>query len=158
MEGKEVLPDVGISKVIGFLQVLDDHGGSEEAAKLVKELGSELDAFLPIIDASELLGLTTAKNGKIVLTGLGRELVESSLASRRQIFKERMLSLKVFKEVVSLLETRNRRIHRKAILKLLKEKLTHAEAEMQLQRVIDWGRHTEILGYDSDTEELFLLP
>lgn len=158
MERDDVLPDVGISRVIGFLEVLDDHKGVADTVRLVNELDLELDALLPVLDAAEMLGLIRIKSGKLKLTSLGKKLVESNLIARRQIFKERMLSLDVFKKVIAIIEARkNKRIHKKSVLRYLKERLPQREAEIQLQRVIDWGRHTEIIGYESNSEELYLI-
>lgn len=154
----EVLPDVGISKIIGFLEVLHDSKGVAETVQLAMDLNLELDAFLPVLEAAELLDFVKVKSGRVQLTKTGKDLVEKTLSARREVLKKQLLEVNAFSKTIKLLRSKaGKRMKLKTLLKHFKASLSEEEALKTAQRVIDWGRHAEVLGYDSSKEEVYLL-
>ncbi len=150
------LPDVGISRITGLLEVVHDNKDAIETARVAMDLDLEFDELLPVIEAAELLGFVELKSGRICLTRQGKELVAGGLAKRRALFKKQLLSVSFFKNVRGVLE-KKKRVKKRALIKYCRQRLTKKEAEKTIERLIGWGRHAEAFGYDSEKEELYLL-
>ncbi len=152
------LPDVGISKVIGLLEVLHDLGDENETVKLADELQLNLETLLPVVEAGELLGLIAITGGKIKITESGLKLVNSKILERKAAIREKVRDLEPFKKVVELLKAKKSgKMQKKSLLKVLRSELPRGQADHTLAKIIEWGRHAEIIGYNSDSEELYLV-
>ena len=51
------IPQVGISKIIGLLEVLDDAGGRYDVFRLARDINYEFGEILKVIKAAEMLEL-----------------------------------------------------------------------------------------------------
>ena len=157
MEESAGLPHAGISTIFGLLEVLDDLSGREDIFKLAQSLNYELDDLLPVMEAAEILDFVELQEGDITMTGLGKEIVEADVDGRKQLLKARLMGQSIFTEIVSILqERRDKRQSRGFFLELFEDHFSPEESERQLNTVLDWGRYAELLGYNPDTEELYL--
>jgi NitT/TauT family transport system ATP-binding protein len=151
------LPNAGISTIFGLLEVLDDLKGEEDVYKLAQSLNYELDDMLPVIEAAEMFGFVAIKKGDIAMTSLGKEFVEEDVDGRKRILRDRLLNHPVFREIVELLAARKEhRTSRSSLIERFETRFSPEESERQLHTVIDWGRYAELIGYNSETEELYL--
>ncbi|MFH1107211.1 MAG: AAA-associated domain-containing protein [Candidatus Micrarchaeota archaeon] len=152
------LPETGILKVIGLLEVLHDHGGEDETVRIVEELHMDVESLLPVTEAAELLGFVDISGGKIKLTDHGQKIIKAGITERKRIVKERLITLEAFKKTLLLLEgKKEKRIPKKLLTKVIRQDLMPQHADRTITRIIDWGRHAGLLGYDSDTDELYLI-
>lgn len=157
MEEASSLPHAGVSTIFGLLEVLDDSGGKEDIFKLAQSLHYELDDLLPVIDAAEILGFASIKEGDIQMTPLGKSIVDEDVDGRKEILREQLLGHPVFKEIINTLESRkDYHLSRSFFLEMFEAHFSPEESERQLTTVIDWGRYAELIGYNPDTEELYL--
>ncbi|MDI6690084.1 MAG: AAA-associated domain-containing protein [Actinomycetota bacterium] len=153
----EPLPRTGISNVIGLLEFIDDAGGKEDVFRLTRELQYDLEDILPVIEASELLELSEVSDGDIKLTALGKKLLESDVNERKLIVKRQLKKIKVFQEVISTLKARvDRHLDREFVVELFETNLSEEDAESLVHTLIEWGRYAELIGYNHDTEEIYL--
>ncbi|MEM0475732.1 MAG: AAA-associated domain-containing protein [Candidatus Norongarragalinales archaeon] len=150
------LPDVSVSRLTGLLEVVHDEGDAVDTAHVAMDLNLEFDELLPAIEAAELLGFAKIKSGKITLTAQGKKMIAGDLASRRRVFKRQLSRVKIFKELLALLR-KKKRVKKRALIKYCWQKLPRAESEKMVARLIDWGRHAEAIGFDSEKEELYKL-
>lgn len=151
------LPDAGISKVIGLLEVLFGLGNQSVTVKLAEELNFTLETLLPVIEAGEQLGLIEVAGGKVKLTEFGLRLVKGKIIERKVILKERLISLDPFKRTIDLLKTKNNsRMSRKSLQKIIRQELPKEQADRTVSKIIEWGRHADLIGYNSDLEEVYL--
>ena len=157
MEESAGLPHAGISTIFGLLEVLDDLSGRDDIFKLAQSLKYELDDLLPVMEAAEMLGFVELQEGDITMTELGKEIVEADVDGRKQLLRARLMEQPIFTEIVSILqERRDKRQSRGFFLELFEDYFSPEESERQLNTVLDWGRYAELLGYNPDTEELYL--
>ena len=157
MEESAGLPHAGISTIFGLLEVLDDLSGRDDIFKLARSLNYELDDLLPVMEAAEILGFVRLEEGDITMTELGKEIVEADVDWRKQLLKTRLMDQSIFIEIVAILEgRRDNRQSRGFFLELFEDYFSPEESERQLNTVLDWGRYAELLGYNPDTEELYL--
>ncbi|HAW59999.1 MAG TPA: hypothetical protein DCW86_00820 [Actinobacteria bacterium] len=153
----EPLPRTGISTVIGLLELIDDAKGKEDIFKLAKSLQFDLEDILPVIDASELLGLAEVIDGDIKLTPTGKRLVEADVNERKLVIKQQLKKLKPFQETIAALKTKeDKRMDREFFVELFEAHLSEEDAENLVHTIIDWGRYAELIGYNLDTEEMYL--
>ena len=157
MEESDGLPHAGISTIFGLLEVLDDLSGRDDIFKLARSLNYELDDLLPVMEAAEILGFVRLEEGDITMTELGKEIVEDDVDGRKQLLKTRLMDQSIFIEIVSILQDRRDKRHSRGFfLELFEDYFSPEESERQLNTVLDWGRYAELLGYNPDTEELYL--
>ncbi|MFH1199990.1 MAG: AAA-associated domain-containing protein [Candidatus Micrarchaeota archaeon] len=152
------LPEAGILKVIGLLEVLHDRGGEDDTVQIVDELHMDVESLLPVTEAAELLGFITISGGKIKLTEFGNKIVKAGITERKRIVKDRLLTLDIFRKAIALVEAKKaRRVSKKVLVKAIRAELIREHADKTVARIIDWGRHAGLLGYDSDSDELYLI-
>ncbi len=151
------LPDAGITKVVGLIEVLHDHGSEDETVKLAEYLQLDLDTLLPVVEAGEMLGFITISGGKIKLTEIGISLIGNKISERKAVIGKKVVLLEPFKKLLELLKTKkNGRIQKKTIQKILRQELPREQADKTLSKLIEWGRHVDLIGYEADSEELYL--
>jgi len=152
------LPDTGISKVMGLLEILHDRGDSEETVRLVSALKLSIEDLLPVTEAAEMLGFVSISGGRIKLSEIGLKIVNGDIQSRKSILKDRLVELESFKKATSLLaDKKNRRMPKRAFLKLFKAELSPEDANKTVKKIIEWGRHAGIIGYESDSDQIYLV-
>ncbi|HEY3315925.1 MAG TPA: AAA-associated domain-containing protein [Bacillota bacterium] len=152
-----LLPDVSLSEVMGFCELLEDAGGQEDVYRISESLNLELDDILPVIEAGELLGLIQAGRGDVVLTGLGRSFLHADVNRRKTMLAGQLAPLGVFRTVLATLrQRRHNHAPKRLFFDLFAEHLPDEEAERLLKTVIDWGRYAELIGFSPETEEIYL--
>jgi len=152
-----LLPNIGLSEVMGFLELLDDAGGRDDVYRLSEFLNLELDDILPVIEAGELLGLLVAEEGDVALTGLGRQFLAADVNRRKLILARQLAGLDVFAWVLATLhEHRRNRVPRRFFIDELSEHLPDDEARRLMRTVVDWGRYAELIGFNPETGEIYL--
>jgi hypothetical protein len=151
------IPHVGISRIIGLLEVLDDAGGRYDVFRLARDISYEFGAILQVIKAAELLELVVTPGADVVLTGTGSALLRSKVNGRKKLLREQIKRLPLFRTVVeALLRSEDQRADEDAFLEIFALHLPAEDSEALLKTVIDWGRYTELLGYSPDDQELYL--
>jgi NitT/TauT family transport system ATP-binding protein len=152
-----VLPDCGLSRIVGLLEIVHDNKDQVNFMELAKDLDLEIEYLLPPLTAAELLGFLGVSAGTISLTKKGVQVVNAGILKRKEIVREAVRELDLFKKVLSLLKAK-KRVPRKQLHRVLRADLGEKETEITLQRLTDWGRYSELLGFDSNTQEYFLMP
>lgn len=151
------LPHAGVSTVFGLLEMLDDLGGKEDIYEIAQSLNYDLDDLFPVLKAAELLGFVNLHEGDVEMTPLGKEFVDKDVDGRKELLRSRLIEHPVFKEIVSELEaSRDHHLSRSFLLEKFETRFSPEESERQLQTVIDWGRYAELVGYNPETEEMYL--
>ncbi len=138
------IPQVGISRVIGLLEVLDDAGGRHDVFRLAREVNFELGEILKVIKAAEMLELVVTPGADVVLTARGQELLKAKVNARKRLLKTQIEKLPLFRTVVEALQrSEDQRAEEGAFLEIFALHLPAEDSEAVLKTVIDWGRYTE---------------
>jgi NitT/TauT family transport system ATP-binding protein len=153
---RKKLPLSRLDALAGLVEKVAAEGGRADLSLLSGELVLELDDLLPLVEAGELLGFCTVREGDLVLLPLGKAYAEASILTRKELTASRILRLPLINWIYETLhKDDNQRVDRDYFLDKL-----HADfgdfAESQLDTAIGWGRHAELFDYDSDTDELYL--
>ncbi|MBI1798543.1 MAG: AAA-associated domain-containing protein [Candidatus Eisenbacteria bacterium] len=151
------IPRVAIGKIIGLLEVIDDAGGRYDVFRLTRDINYEFGEILQVIKAAEMLDLVVTPGADVVLTGNGSALLRAKVNARKKLLKEQIRRLPLFKTVLDVLQkSEDRRADEDAFLDIFALHLPAEDSEALLKTVIDWGRYTELIGYNPDDQQLYL--
>jgi len=151
------IPQVNISRVMGLLEVLDDTGGRQDVFRLARDVNFELGEILLVIKAAEMLGLVETPGADVVLTAVGGRMLGAKVNPRKQLLKEQLQKLAIFRAVVDALgRAEDQRAEHDTFMKIFALHLPAEDSEGLLKTVIDWGRYAELIGYDPENQELYL--
>jgi NitT/TauT family transport system ATP-binding protein len=152
------LPHIIINDLTGLLELLGEMPGNRtDVYRLADELKISPDYFLSLIEAAELLGFATIAHGDITLTTLGETFADAGILARKGIFAARIRRLPLFKWLMALLKsTDKKQLEWDVVQTALELEFHEEEAERQLDTAIDWGRYAELLAYDDTSQIIFL--
>lgn len=151
------LPQIGISEILGLVELLKHKGGREDIYKLAAELKMEFGDTLTVIRGAEMLGLVHTPGGDVVLEALGDKVTKSKIAARKKIIKEQVAKLPIFKKVSDFLNEReDKQATRDQLLEILAELIPTDHNENTFKTIVNWGRYSELFGYNDDTQTFYL--
>ncbi len=150
------LPKARPNAVAGMVEKLQEDGGTADLYRFAGELSLPLDELLPIVEAGELAGLVTIREGDLFLTPLGQSYAEATILARKEMIAGRMLRVPTIRWIYETLQADdNQRVDREYFLERLEKEFAD-QAEEQLDTAVAWGRFTELYAYDGDAHELYL--
>ncbi|MGC8764176.1 MAG: AAA-associated domain-containing protein [Acidobacteriota bacterium] len=151
------LPQSEISRMLGLLEMLEDHGGREDIYKLARELHFESSDLVEVIRGAELLGLVTTPGGDVELLDAGRKVNAGDMNAIKALLRERMLQIPLIQYFKKKLEgEEDHRMSRKDILEELSRLLPKSNPDQQFHLLVAWGRYAEIFGYNRDLDLFYL--
>jgi len=151
------IPQVGISRVIGLLEVLDDAGGRYDVFRLARDVNYEFGEILRVLKGAEMLGLVETPGADVVLTSTGGQMLRGRINNRKKLLKEQLKKLPIFRTVVEALQrSEDQRADEDAFLEIFAIHLPSEDPESMLKTVIDWGRYAELIGYNPDDQQVYL--
>jgi NitT/TauT family transport system ATP-binding protein len=152
------LSAVTAAQIAGLVERLAEHPEQKaDLPALAQGLQYEIDDLLPLTETLELLGFATVATGDISLTPLGETFAEGSILARKEIFATRIRRLPLVQWLLTMLGRAD--AHRlELLMAALSLDFPPAEAEKQLDTLIDWGRYAELLAYDDGAETISLEP
>jgi NitT/TauT family transport system ATP-binding protein len=152
-------PKSTISEIIGLLEAVNDAGGIEDAARLAADFDLELDEMLPSIDGAELLGFAKVTDGNIELTSDAQKLLDTGIRERKKIIRDKVADVGLIKELKSkLIDRSGHKMKKQDALDFLRTRISTTDIESYFKILINWTRYAGIIGYNSDLEEICLIP
>lgn len=143
------LPETGISRIIGLLELVHDNQDKIDVDDLAENLRLDVDELLPVVKGGEMLGLLKVEKSTVMLTGEGLKLISLKIPERKEEIRKTMLKLDFFKNFIIELTTK-KNLRKKDVIKLLKKELSTKEEEKMLKTIIEWGRYAELFNYSED--------
>lgn len=152
------LPNVTITDLAGLLEQLSELPENRfDIYRLPHELGVNSDHLLSLTEAAEILGFVYVEKGDITLTSLGETFAEASIQARKEIFAARIRRLPLMRWLMTMLNnSENRALNWNIIYDALESEFPEGDAEKQLDILIDWGRHAELISYNEDKALVYL--
>ena len=152
------VPPTGLSKVLGLLEILDDHGGKEDIYKLARELRDSFGELLLIIKAAEVLGFVDTPGGDLVMQPLGKQIIELPVNQKKKLIAGQIAKLPLFVHFRDfLLRQPDHSTSRKDILEEIGRVLPTERPKPQYDALLNWGRYAEIFSYSRDTDTFHLV-
>ncbi|MGB3410672.1 MAG: nitrate/sulfonate/bicarbonate ABC transporter ATP-binding protein [Microthrixaceae bacterium] len=151
------LPLASVDGLSGLAEILADLGTCT-VAEVADDLGLEVDDFLPLIDALEMLDFAEVEDGSIALTAAGVTFAGANIQASKEIFATAVKrNAPLVGVILNGLTRTNTGVLRQGFYRdVLRGHFNDAEVEAQLDTAIDWGRYSELYEYDADHDELRL--
>ncbi|HEY4120710.1 MAG TPA: nitrate/sulfonate/bicarbonate ABC transporter ATP-binding protein [Byssovorax sp.] len=149
----EPLPYATPSQIAGLLEFLSARGGSVDLVQIASETQQEFGQVIVVVKAAELLDLVDTPKRLVTLLEPGERFVDASAEERKGIWRERLLSLSLFRKLRSMLVVR-KEMSRKLVLQALRAWLPMENLEQTFQIVVGWSRFGDLFQYDEETEIL----
>ncbi len=153
----EPLPEAAVSEVIGLLEFLDAHGGQEDVFQLAADTHRPYQQLVPVANAAELLDFVSTPRRLVVLEREGRRFVRAGVGERRELWREKLLRLRLFREMKATLEhIPSREVERDFVLETLVLNFPNENCETQFETFVRWARHGDLFAYDEQMKILSL--
>lgn len=151
------VPEVGMTRILGLLEVLDDHGGREDIYRLARDLSYEFGDLLGVIKAAEILGLVDTPGGDVVLQPLGKQIIESDVNTKKGLLKKQVRQHSLFAHFTEYLKGKpERKAAREEIVSEAGRILPQEKPLSVFRTLVNWGRYTELFGYNRDDDAFYL--
>jgi NitT/TauT family transport system ATP-binding protein len=153
----EPLPDADASEVVGLLEYLDARGGKEEVFRIAADTHREFGRVLNIVEAAELLDFVDTPRRLVVLDALGQRFVKALPAERQAIWRERLLTLGLFRRVYDALQRQpGHKLDRDFVLETIVLHMPQEHYERVFETFVRWARFGDLFAYDEAGETLTL--
>jgi NitT/TauT family transport system ATP-binding protein len=153
----EPLPDSTVSEIVGLLEYLDAREGKEDIFRISQETGKEFGRVILVVKAAELLDFVDTPKRMVVLSIDGRRFVKGNQEERKNLWKEQLLKLRLFRDVYHLLiKQPDKEISKDVVLEKIAIALPEENWEVTFSTLVRWGRFGKLFHYDDATEKLYL--
>jgi cobalt-zinc-cadmium resistance protein CzcA len=153
----EPLPDVSASEIIGLLEYLHQRGGEEDIVRIADETNREFARVVFIVKAAELLGFIDTPLQMVVLTATGKRFVEATPEERKDLWRDQLLTLRLFREVYDVLQRQpDRAVDSDFVLETIVTRMPYENYEKVFNTFVRWARFGELFAYDETTQRITL--
>ena len=147
---------VSVGQILGLVEAIDEMGGTADAATISQEVEMDIDRLGPVIDAAEFLGFVKVEDGDLTITDLSRKVLHANVRERKRIIRDIIDDVPIFKEVMAMARRAGRPLSREEVLGAIAAQVGSHNADDFFKALVYWGRYTELVSYDSESEELTL--
>jgi NitT/TauT family transport system ATP-binding protein len=148
----EALPQALPSEIVGLLEYLDHHGGRDDVFRIAQETNRAFAPVIEIVEGAEMLGFVDTPRRLVVLTPIGRRFLDADAAGRQAIWRERLLMLRLFREINDALDRQEGRpLERDFVLETLVLRLPFEDCERQFDTFAKWSRFGGLFVTDEQT-------
>lgn len=142
------LSSVNPDQILGLLEHINRHGGSEDVFKIGSESHLHFDKVAIVVQTAELLDFVDVLHRTANVTDKGRAYLAGTSAERHVLWKEQLLCIPLFVKVLDLLKNApNHSINREEMIAFLKKELPHQDAHAQLTILAHWGHYGQLFTY-----------
>jgi cobalt-zinc-cadmium resistance protein CzcA len=153
----EPLPDVAAQEVVALVEYLGQAGGEEDIFRIAEETRMPFGRLIGVVKAGELLGLLDTPQHEVALTNTGRRFVATDTEGRRELWREQLLLLRLFRDVSDLVSASpGRHIHRESALEAIMDRMPYEDHERTFNTFIRWARYGGLFHYDEAEQRLGL--
>lgn len=151
------LPPVTVSEIFGLMEIVADHKGRMDVFALDQLTDWDFGHTLSAIKAGEMLEFLDTPKNAVVLTDLGRQLLQADMNGRKILFRQQLQKLNTFRFILAILQqAHDHRLPADVVQEELVMRLPTQEVDPLFQTVVAWGRFSELFGYDATAEMLYL--
>jgi len=152
------LPHVRVGTISGLIELIVDMGEGHDVARVAERLALPVDDLLSILEAATLLGFAEVRDGRVHVTPIGRDYATTTILRAKDLFRHQALERVPIVATIAktLAEKENRTMRADFFLDLLDEYYPAAEAQLQFNTAVEWGRYAELFEYDAGEERLSL--
>lgn len=150
----ESIPSVSAGRMIGLLEVIAGDKGTVDVFDLSVQMREEFGLTISLTKALELLEFVDTPKHNVVLTPIGHKLVSANTLERKNIFREQVEKLNLFKMILNKLE-KQKEVSESSLQEEIADKLPYENADKIFDTIVDWGRFAEFLDYDINRKVIY---
>ena len=153
----EPLPIAGTSEIVGLLEYLEAHNGSDELFEVAAATDRDFGHVIAITKAAEMLHFVDTPKEAIILTPEGRRFVTAEPDERKTMWREQLLKLRLFQDVYALLMNRpDHDIDGDTVREMIIIALPRENYESMFDVMVRWARFGNLFAYEDDADRLSL--
>ncbi len=153
----EALPAATTSEIVGVLEYLDSRGGRAEIFRMAAETQHEFGRLITVIEAAEMLNLVDTPKREVVLDVEGIRFLKAAPEERKEIWREQLLRLRIFREVKEMLEgAGGGSIDAEDVTDFISTVLPNENYEETFETFVRWARFGNLFAYDEARRRLSL--
>jgi len=154
----EPLPNAAPADVVAVLEFLQRQGGESEIFQIADVTSREFGAVVLIVKAAELLDLVDTPRQVVILTEIGTRFVAASADEQAKIWRQQLLTLRLFRIVHDAAMTRpDRTVDRDFVLETIVTRMPSENYELMFNIFVRWARFGGLFNYDPGTQRLRLI-
>jgi len=153
----EPLPPVAPGEILGLLEYLDARNGSDDLFHIVSDTNREFGQVIGITKAAEMLDLVDTPKRMVALSADGKAFVAANVEKRKQMWREKLLTLRLFREVNSLIDRQPKKeVDSEVAMEIIALNLPHENYEVVFDTLVRWARYGDLFNFDDARGVLFL--
>lgn len=145
----ENIPYVEVSRMLGFLEVLNEDAGRARIFDLSSQMKEEFGSVISIAKAAEMLNFVVTPGNDVMLTNMGREFIEVDPSDRKFIFRKQILRLQLFRFITEKLHTQEV-VTEDELKEEINDRFPYENADKMVDTIVDWGRYGEIFEFNAN--------
>jgi len=154
----EPLPDVSATDVVTLLEYLQQHEGSAAVVRIADDTHREFGRIVNAIKAGEMLDFVDTPQAMAALTEKGKRFVTATVEGRKELWREQLLTLGLFREVHDVLRRQpDRTLDAEYVREAIVSRLPFENHVKIFQTFIRWARFGELIEYDEASETIKLV-
>jgi HAE1 family hydrophobic/amphiphilic exporter-1 len=158
-EVTEPLPDVSAGEVVGLLEYLGQRGGEEDTIRIAEKTNRDFAQVDQIVRAAELLGFVDTRPHIAALNLAGKRLVESPPEERKALWRERLMTLRLFRDVHEVIKRQpDHTVQDDFVLETIITRLPYEDYEKVFRTFVRWARYADLFSHDETTQRIILPP
>jgi HAE1 family hydrophobic/amphiphilic exporter-1 len=150
----EPLPEATAGEIEGLLEYLDARSGRDDLFHIAAQTQRDFGRVINVARAAELLGFVAMLRRQVVLDDEGPRFVKANPEDRKVIWRERILQLRLFREIQEMLRRAGGPIDRELVLETLILNLPQENHEKQFATFLNWARYGDLFAHDETTGQI----
>ncbi len=151
------LPITSTSEVVGLLEYLDAHDGTDDVFQIAAQVNQEFGRIISITKAAEMLGFVETPDQDVMLTPLGRRFVAAGPDERKLIWREQILKLRLFKDIEQLLLAQeDHSIDADSVRERIIISMPQENYDATFDTLVRWARFGNLFAYEDVVDRLSL--
>jgi NitT/TauT family transport system ATP-binding protein len=153
----EPLPEASSSEIVGLLEYLDARSGTQDLFRIASDTNREFGRMMSIAKAAEMFEFVDTPKRLVVLESLGKQFLEAEPERRKQVWREQLLKLQLFREVNEVLQRQTRHeVEREFVLETIIMRMPQENYERVFDTFIRWARFGDLFSYSEETDTVSL--
>jgi NitT/TauT family transport system ATP-binding protein len=153
----EPLPHVNPGSFFGLMEIVRDHGGRIDVFQLDQMTDYDFGRTLSIVKAGEMIDFLDTPKNMVLLTAKGNQFLDADINGKKNIFREQVQTLGIFRFLLQILEeAKDRSLPSDVVQEELVMRLPMEDIEKLFETVVLWGRFAELIVYEPQTETVSL--
>lgn len=152
----ENLPSVEVNRLLGFLEAVVGDGGRTDIFGLTQQMREEFGSVINVAKALEILEFVVTPEHEVVITPLGREMIDAEPERRKEIFRKQIQRLALFRLLNDKL-TESDHVSEEDFKTEIHARFPYENADKMIDTIVDWGRYAEIFDFDANLK-VFMKP